>query len=203
VIVSHDDADHAGGVQSVLDALPVRRLLTSAGAGSAGDAVRAEPCKRGQGWRWDDVAFEVLHPQAESYNSTAISDNDRSCVLRIATAYGSVLIPGDIEHRAEREIAAAFGAGLASDVLVAPHHGSRTSSSQLFVAAVRPRHVIVPVGYRNRFGHPHPAVSARYRNAGAEMHRTDVSGALFVSLSAAGVDIGSQRARAPRYWQDR
>jgi competence protein ComEC len=203
LIVSHDDADHSGGAQSVLDAMPVRRLLTSAGSVSGAPLRLAEACISGQRWSWDGVAFEILHPQVDSYNRTAISDNDLSCVLRIETAHGSVLIPGDIEKRAEIQMTALADRRLAADVLVAPHHGSRTSSSETFLAAVGPRYVIVPVGYRNRFGHPHPAVSARYRKAGAEVLRTDLSGAVFVTIAASGIGIASQRVRAPRYWHGR
>lgn len=203
VIVSHDDSDHAGGATSVLAALPVQRVLTSSDRVAADAGTGAERCELGQRWRWDDVDFEMLHPSADSYNLPAIRDNDRSCVVRIVSTYGSVLIPGDIERRSEQELSVLFGERLAANVLVAPHHGSRTSSSQAFLDAVNPGYVIVPVGYRNRFGHPHALVSARYRQAGARVLRTDVSGAITIRFGASGIDIGSQRARAPRYWHDR
>lgn len=203
MIISHDDADHAGGAGSVLAGLPVRRVLTSADDIVATAGTVAERCMRGQRWHWDGVDFEVLHPQPDSYNQPTIRDNDRSCVLRIVSGYGSVLIPGDIEQRSEQTLNTLFRDGLAADVLVAPHHGSSTSSSQPFLDAVNPRHVIVPVGYRNRFGHPHPMVSARYRQAGAAVLRTDISGAITVRFVKPGIEIGAQRSHAPRYWHDR
>lgn len=203
VVVSHDDSDHAGGVASVLAALPVQSVLTSSDRIAADAGKVAGRCVPGQRWRWDGIDFEMLHPAADSYNHPAIRDNDRSCVLRIVSAYGSVLIPGDIERRSEQELVAEYGEGLAADVLVAPHHGSRTSSSQDFIDAVNPGYVVVPVGYRNRFGHPHALVSARYRQAGARVLRTDESGAITIRFGASGISIDSQRAHAPRYWHDR
>ncbi|HSQ05674.1 MAG TPA: ComEC/Rec2 family competence protein, partial [Burkholderiales bacterium] len=205
MIVSHDDADHHGGAESVLQAVPVAWLMSSLPdldplPLQAQDAVR---CFSGQQWTWDGVRFEVLHPARGSYDEGGIRDNDRSCVLRITTAGGSVLLPADIELASERGLVMA-DAPLAAEVLVAPHQGSKSSSSAPFVDAVRPRVVIFPIGYRNRFGHPHPDVIARYRAAGAALYRTDQDGAVLITLGAhARAVMQSYRNVYRRYWHAR
>jgi competence protein ComEC len=185
--------------------LPVTRLWSSLPQTHAAHAYAtiSERCVRGQVWEWDSVRFEVLHPQAASYNEPRLRDNDRSCVLRISSAHGTVLIPGDIESRSELDLLRDLRAALAADILVAPHHGSRTSSSEKFIAAVRPRHVVFTVGHRNPFGHPHPQVVARYRSHGAQLHRTDVAGAVTFRLAANGTEVTHWRAQAPRFWHER
>jgi competence protein ComEC len=201
LVVSHDDADHTGGALSVLQALPVAWLATSLDDMDplplvADDAFR---CEAGQSWTWDGVRFEVLHPGRASY-ALPMKDNDRSCVLKVSAGGRAVLLPGDIERRVE-EALLAQGADLAAHVLVAPHQGSRTSSTAAFVRAVGPREVIFPVGYRNRFGHPHPEVVERYREAGAALHRTDRDGAVLITMAPAGaISVERHRATHRRYW---
>jgi competence protein ComEC len=117
--------------------------------------------------------------------------------LRISTAGGAVLLTGDIERAGERALLAA---GLKSDVLLVPHHGSRTSSTPEFVAAVAPRWAIVAAGYRNRFGHPHRDVLERYRGIGTEIVRTDLHGAVSVSLTDVDISVSAERAGRGRYW---
>ena len=135
MVVSHDDNDHAGGAASVLAGLPVAAFYSSLPPDHA--AWRAAPgyrlpCAAGQGWDWDGVRFELLHPAAASYARDRIKSNDRSCVLRIATAHGAVLLTGDIEVRSEQELLARAPEKLRADVLVVPHHSSRTSSTAGF-----------------------------------------------------------------------
>jgi competence protein ComEC len=148
------------------------------------------------------VSFEFLHPQPADYNDPGAKDNDRSCVLRIVSPYGSILLPGDIEKRAESRLLQ-FSGNLRTDILIAPHHGSRTSSTPEFVRAVSPGLTVFSVGSRNRFGHPHPAVSARYRRAGSRMLRTDISGAVLIDMNPAGVDVQNWREVDRRYWAGR
>ncbi|WP_338111853.1 DNA internalization-related competence protein ComEC/Rec2 [Rhodocyclus tenuis] len=202
LVVSHRDNDHAGGTESVLGAVPVARVLSSV-AGLAG-----ERCLAGQAWDWDGVRFRVLHPLAAAY-ATPTASNHLSCVLRIESAGGrSALLVGDIETPDEaallaRAAAATAAAGprtaspLKSDVLVAPHHGSRTSSSLPFVAAVAPSEVVFTVGYRDRFGHPVPEVAARY--AAARQWRSDRDGELSFVLADA-VSAAAWRQQYRRYW---
>lgn len=189
LIVSHGDNDHAGGVEAVRAALPVARVLTGA------PEIAGESCRRGQRWRWDGVEFAVLGPSGSAHNT-----NDASCVLRIAAAGARVLVPGDIERTGEARLLADDARALSADILVAPHHGSRSSSSPAFVAAVNPRHVAFAVGYRNRYRHPHPVVAARYRAYGSRLYASPATGALEFRLGAGGVETRAFRERARRYW---
>lgn len=205
VIVSHDDLDHSGGAMAVLQAMPVQWLsspLSDVHPISEAAAHRRR-CSSGERWEWDGVAFEMLHPDAESYNDFDLKDNDRGCVLRIVSPYGVVLLPADIERRSEIGLLRNFPGRLSADVLIAPHHGSRTSSTPEFVRAVAPRLVVFSVGYRNRFGHPHPAVVRRYREQGSERVRTDLAGAVLVRMSSSGIETSGWRQLERRYWQGR
>ncbi len=201
VIVSHDDVDHAGGTSSVVAAVATEQIVSSASFDSELNSwPRSTRCQAGQEWAFDNVRFEILHPDAAIYARGDIGDNDRSCVLRIESAYGVVLLPADIERRTERHLLATNESNLAADVLVAPHHGSATSSSAQFVAAVRPTLVLFPVGYANRYGHPHPEIQARYRSVGARLMRTDESGAVMVRFEQTGTEIATWRGHKRRYW---
>jgi competence protein ComEC len=204
LIVSHDDVDHYGGASSVLQALPVAQLLTSLpDLDPLGfEAARTARCFAGQGWEWDGVRFDMLHPTRDSYGDATVKDNNRGCVLRIATRGAAVLIPADIEARAEQLLLAASREALRAQVLLAPHHGSKTSSLPEFVRAVDPRIVIYPVGYRNRFGHPHVDVERRYLLQGSHVYRTDRDGALTLRLGDSdSVRVTPHRATYRRYWQ--
>jgi competence protein ComEC len=204
LIVSHDDDDHWGGAASVLQGVPVDRTLTS--LPDLDPLVLlggpAERCEAGQRWEWDGVRFEVLHPTRASYDDRNVKDNDRSCVLKVEAAGGRALLPADIERRSEVELLRRTGEGLRADVLLAPHQGSRTSSNPEFVRTVRPRVVIFPVGYRNRFGHPHQEVVRRYLEEGARVYRTDRDGAVAMTIHSEGtISVTPYRAVYRRYWQ--
>ncbi len=195
LMVSHGDNDHIGGAASVLREFPVGSVLSSVPGRLA--YAGARPCEAGQRWRWDDVDFEVLHPPPGEFSSA----NNSSCVLRVAAAAGaSLLLTGDIEARAEQELLRTRPAALRAGALVAPHHGSRTSSTPAFIAAVAPHYVFYPVGYRNRFHHPHPGVRERYREAGAAAFSTDADGAIEWRLGAEpAAPVGYRRAHR-HYW---
>lgn len=187
LVVSHGDEDHAGGAHAVRRAYPPAAYWTS-----VPHRLDGEPryCARGVEWRWDGVRFRFLHPDRNG----GWLGNDGSCVLRIDAPGGSILLPGDIEAPAERALLAR-GADLAADVVVAPHHGSASSSTPAFVRAVAPEWVLYPVGYRNRWDFPSTAVMARWRPAG--LARTDCGGALHVV-------IGPERGVAsPIAWRER
>ncbi|HEX6572264.1 MAG TPA: DNA internalization-related competence protein ComEC/Rec2 [Steroidobacteraceae bacterium] len=182
VAVSHDDDDHAGGVASVLALLPVRSLVVGPSVAyerfdDARARVRRARCVRGGRWTWDDVTFEWLHPGPGPY----ARDNDGSCVLRVRAGDRSALIAGDVERRAEAELLAAAALGPV-DVLVAPHHGSRTSSTPEFVATCRPSWVVYAAGHRNRWNFPNARVVERYEAVGARGLRTSASGAITFRL---------------------
>jgi competence protein ComEC len=208
MVVSHRDSDHSGGALSVLAAVPVGALITSLEADHPildGNEPRAQHlrCRAGQRWAWDGVDFEVLFPQPLHYGDAYRKPNDLSCVLRVSGPAGRVLFAGDIEATSEIDLIVERREELAADVLVVPHHGSRTSSMPSFVEAVAPRHAVFTVGYRNRFGHPRADVVARYERAGAALYRTDRTGALTFTVGPGTADTPeSARASARRYWHE-
>lgn len=189
LLISHADIDHRGGAAAVAAALAPRWSLGT----QAPDA----PCRLGLRWQWDGVAFEILHPAP---GVEARTDNDRSCVLRVSGARAKALLPGDIERDAELQIVKA-GAGRVT-LLVAPHHGSRTSSSRQLIHHLHPAVVLISAGYDNRFGHPHADVLARYRAAGLIWYSTAAAGALTWASNAPG-RVSRQRAGRGPYWRVR
>jgi competence protein ComEC len=199
MVISHADKDHEGGAASVLAALPVALLKTSLPFEHALSAqpVPHELCRDGDAWNWDSVRFEMLHPAAAALSRKT---NDLSCVLRVTAGGKTMLLTSDIEAVSEQALLSRHPAGLSAAVMTVPHHGSKTSSTPGFIAAVAPRDVIFPVGYRNRFGHPTEEVVARYLEGGARLHRTDADGAIGVSLAAAGIGFRHERAERRRYW---
>lgn len=205
MIVSHDDLDHSGGAMSVLAAVPVDWVSSSLSPAHALHAagVPSQRCSDGQAWNWDGVRFEILHPGPESYNFAQLKDNERSCVLLVSSAHGRLLLPGDIERDSEQALVQRHAANLAAGILVVPHHGSRTSSTPRFIAAVAPQLAVVTAGYRNRFGHPHPVVVATLRRQGARILRTDQGGAIIMDVGAAGIQVREWRREQGRYWRSR
>lgn len=204
LIVSHEDEDHSGGAISILDARSPLWLLSSLPEDSEilGHTAQSRRCEAGQSWDWDGVRFSILHPTRDSYAMENIRTNDRGCVLKIESTGGSVLIAADIEKRSEAELLRRDRANLRSDVLLVPHHGSKTSSTADFIAAVAPKVAIFTVGYRNRFRHPHPDVVARYIDFGSRMLRSDESGAITVKFLRTGWVVEMQREKGKRYWHD-
>ncbi|HTP95396.1 MAG TPA: DNA internalization-related competence protein ComEC/Rec2 [Burkholderiales bacterium] len=203
VIVTHADSDHAGGAASVLAAVPAGWLASSLPGTHPllAQAAEARRCAAGQSWEWDGVRFDVLHPSPSSYAVERLKANDRSCVLRIGSNYGSALLAADIERRSEAELLERAPDALAADVIIVPHHGSRTSSSPEFVESVKPQIAVFTVGYRNRFGHPKDEIVQRYADAGSRILRSDRDGALRFEFGAAeGIRVATQRAERRRYW---
>ncbi|WP_018609222.1 DNA internalization-related competence protein ComEC/Rec2 [Uliginosibacterium gangwonense] len=202
LVVSHDDSDHSGGASSILTGMPVQTLRSSLSPDHPllTKAKQHALCTRGQTWAWDGVRFEFLHP---TQDWASRGDNDSSCVLRVSTTGASLLLTGDIEMDAEQRLLADVAASLPSSILVAPHHGSKSSSHADFIAATRPREVVFSNGYLNRFHHPAPEVVSRYQAAGVHMVRSDEAGAIRYRLLSQGY-IGPflERAEAARYWQD-
>jgi competence protein ComEC len=204
LVISHSDTDHTGGALALLDGTDVGWLASSLPEGHP--AVRAARrhvrCAAGQHWEWDGIAFDVLHPLAGSYEDGLLKANARSCTLRISNGARTVLLAGDIEAPQE---AALLGRGrdrLRADVLLAPHHGSGTSSTAAFLQAVQPGIAIFQVGWRNRYRHPKPEVYARYGALGVERLRTDDAGALELEV---GTTVGwrAYRTAHARYWYGR
>lgn len=201
LVLSHRDADHVGGARALLAGLPVGELLSSLEDGHPlrALAARERPCGAGQAWDWDGVHFELLHPRPADL-ARAVRPNAVSCVLRVsAPGPHSALLSGDIEREQELALVERHGDALRSEVLVAPHHGSRSSSSAEFLAAVQPRVVVVQAGYRNRFGHPAADVLARYRGAGMTIVASPSCGAWTWRAEGGACE----RDAARRYWHHR
>lgn len=192
LVVSHGDNDHAGGVDAVRDSVPVRAVL--APPGSPVDAQAA--CVAGASWTWDGVRFRVLHPGLHF----PYLGNEASCVLKVETAHGNLLLPGDIGAIVERGLVHRDADALRADVVVLPHHGSAGSSDPAFVAATSPRLVLNASGAGNRFGHPREEVVARWRRQGAEVLDTQTGGALRVWLGADGLQVRERRHDRARWW---
>lgn len=198
LIVSHGDSDHSGGARSLAAALPIGRSLTVEPERLSG--LEVGPCIQGQGWQWDGIGFELLHPPPAHYQGERRGHNDASCVLRINTPAGAVLLAGDIEAAGERALLRAGTQRLAARLLLAPHHGSKTSSTEPFISAVDPEYVVFSVGYRNRYRFPHPQVVARYAKLGTERLQTARLGAITFYFGPGGLTWDNYRRRAPRYW---
>jgi competence protein ComEC len=200
LVLSHRDSDHTGGAQSLVAALPVGAVSSSLEPGHPllGLMPSASRCEAGQGWDWDGVRFDVLGPRADAY-AGAPKPNALSCVVRVSGGGRSALLTGDIEREQEAGLVAAFGGALHSDVLIAPHHGSRTSSSASFLDTVQPARAVFQAGYRSRFGHPAADVVARYRERGVVTLASPACGAW--SWRAAGSPAGTcERDAVRRYW---
>ncbi len=202
VVVTHNDIDHAGGARSVMRTLPSGVLWSSLDPDhpAQADAPYRLPCRAGVRWTWDAIGFEFLHPPAARHGDAFVRPNSRSCVLRVSGPGGVILLAGDIEARDERELLER-GAVQRADLLLVPHHGSGTSSSPAFVAAVRPAHAVFATGYRNRFGHPKPEVAERYAAAGAALWRTDRDGAVTIALAGGALQVSPFRDAWRRYWR--
>lgn len=194
LMVSHGDNDHAGGAGVLLAEMPVKTIVSS--VAEFAERRGGGYCRAGQRWQWDGVAFEVLSPFESAYEG----DNDNSCVLKVSAAAHGFLLTGDIERAAEAGLVEAYGERLASSVLIAPHHGSKTSSSREFLRRVGPAWVLIPAGHMNRFGFPHPSVLARYREQGARWLSSAESGAISVKSRDGELEIAAERRRQARYW---
>ena len=200
VVLSHRDSDHVGGAPAVLAAQPQASLLSSIEPEHPLQAVRpARRCEAGQRWHWDGVDFEVLHPQGDDYAAfVKPRPNAISCVLRIGNGRATALLAGDIERLQEAALVARTP-DLRADVLLAPHHGSKTSSTALLLDAVRPRIALVQAGYRNRFGHPAAEVVARYRERAITLAESPRCGAA-TWTSTRPEQLVCERERQARYW---
>lgn len=189
ILLSHQDLDHRGGVTAVQRYFGAAELLGGAD----------QPCRAGQGWRWDGVQFDILHPA----DRASWSANNGSCVLHVSGTGWSLLLPGDIEAAAEADLLRRLVPGrMKADVLLVPHHGSRTSSSPGFIRAVDPGLAIVSAGWRHRYGHPHDEILTRFQGQGARVLSTAMTGALEVQLGPHGWSLTAQRTRR-RLWTRR
>jgi len=206
---------HAGGLAALRRLYPGVKVLAPR---AFSDELQPDAfCEAGKHWQWNGVEFSLLHPAGKgSLASQAKAENDQSCVLLIRFGEVSVLLPGDIEEAAESQLVRHWGRRTGGtrqarvdlarrhpiDVLVAPHHGSATSSTPEFVDFLRPRYVVFPVGWANRYGFPAESVELRYKNQGASLFRTDQSGAVSFHIGRDGVlrEPDQYRQQRRRIW---
>jgi competence protein ComEC len=194
VYVSHGDRDHAGGLDAVLRAFPGTRVLGPEGWARPGMGL----CRRGQHWQWDGVDFRVLHPPP----LFPYLHHDSSCVLRLSAGGTVLLLPGDIGLPVEARLVDLEGEALRSDLVLAPRHGGKASSSDAFIAATSPSEVVFSAGWHDRHGLPRAEVLERWRAGGATARSTGETGALRYRLDAAGLHLLANRRRdQPRYWR--
>lgn len=195
-VVSHGDNDHSAGARAVLRALPARRVRYGGGMDSATGGL---PCRAGEAWRWPgNIHFQFLSPAG----SEGLSSNNASCVLHVNLAGWRLLLAGDIEARQERGLVAYWRDHLRAAALLAPHHGSGTSSSHSLLKTVAPQLGLFSAGYANGFGHPREAVVARFQEYGALALTTAVEGAVEIDI-AGGEVLAVRRYRRgwrPYWW---
>jgi competence protein ComEC len=193
LIISHGDNDHIGGAASLMRGIPTEQVLTSVPQQLS--EYSPGMCATGQSWIWDKVRFTVLSPQ-----HAFVSENENSCVLKIQSEQGAVLLTGDIEALAESWLIETYGKNLNANVLIAPHHGSKTSSTIGFLQAVKPEYVLIPAGYRNQFDHPHHDVLQRYQQIKAKWFNSADSGAITINVRGGSWIVQSLRDTESRYW---
>lgn len=192
IIISHGDNDHIGGLKSVLEAFSVGKILTSA---SYKIQPESHACFTGQSWQWDGVLFEIFNPvQTDEFKG-----NNASCVLKISNNQHSILLTADIEKKTEHRLVREIKDKLKSDILLAPHHGSKTSSTQAFLTAVSPSIVVVSSGYKNRFKHPAETITDRYQANNIKLIKTSCAGQIDITLSDT-IKIKEYRQENARYY---
>jgi competence protein ComEC len=197
LMVSHENSDHAGGAAALWTGIPTADIVTNASAWRS----QAKPCRAGARWHWDGVDFEILHPAS----GDDTRGNDGSCVLKVSGPGGRVLLPGDVEKRAEAAMVSRSRARLRAEVLVVPHHGSSSSSSAPFLDAVRPEMAIFPVGYRNRYRFPHAQVLRRLSERSVQIFDTARHGAITLEVDGErGIQMPRlERIASSRIWRAR
>ena len=198
MVVSHGDNDHSGGAKSIVNTIQVDQTLTS---DPEQLKIPAQKCYAGQNWEWDKVNFQMLSPK--NLGRETFGKNDASCVLKVTSGKNTLLLPGDIEKAAEQQMLKHNRDDLASNILVAPHHGSRTSSTEKWVREIMPDYVVFSTGYRNRYHFPHHVVVKRYRNLGAKTYNTAFTGALTFKFN--GEELlppEIYRVKMKRFWHE-
>ncbi|MFK5914584.1 MAG: DNA internalization-related competence protein ComEC/Rec2 [Woeseiaceae bacterium] len=196
LVVSHKDNDHSGGLASIQQSIKIKKLISSY------PLEGASACVNGQTWKWDKVVFRILNPKQ---GLKVKKRNNRSCVLKVSVADESVLLSADIEKKTEKHLVLEQPGMLKSTYLIAPHHGSKTSSSAVFLEAVQPAMIMIPVGYRNRYKMPHKSVIKRYQTNAIKYYQTYKTGAMSITLGQKNsTQIPKQtRLNHQKYWNSR
>ncbi len=191
LIISHADNDHIGGYQTLMGAMQVDHVMTS----RLDKLPTAQECVAGQHWRSGLSEFRIISPD----DATPKGSNNRSCVIRIDHQGVVVLLTGDIEKQVER-VLVNKEINLNADILLVPHQGSKTSSTRGFLDAVAPSHAVVAAGYLNHYGHPHKAVTQRYRERDINLLSTINSGTIEITIENGELTIDRYRINAKRFW---
>ncbi|MFT7413450.1 MAG: competence protein ComEC [Methylophagaceae bacterium] len=182
LVISHADNDHIGGARPLMRNIAVDALFTSVPNKKLPDA---SPCFAGQSWQWNQISFSMLYPGEEDNGS----ENNLSCVLKVSNAAGSVLLTGDIESQAEEKLILRHGNNLHATILVAPHHGSKTSSSTNFIDTVQPEVVLFPVGYHNRYHFPAEMIIQRYQHRHISQYNSASHGAIQFKMGIEAMSV--------------
>lgn len=198
LVLSHGDNDHIGGVDALLNAFPDTKISSSVPRKNSN--WHATYCRAGQSWLWDNVNFTFLYPRNHQKNYR----NDSSCVLLINNGNYKVLLPGDIEKQAERNLLMYSPEKLQANLLVAPHHGSKTSGIEEFISAVNPQVVLYATGYRNRYHFPHASVMNAYEKRHAKAYNTVDTGTIQFKVARDGSVALPEKYRVThaKYWFD-
>ncbi|NNE37185.1 MAG: MBL fold metallo-hydrolase, partial [Gammaproteobacteria bacterium] len=196
LIISHDDIDHIGGVADVIKEIKVNKILGN--KKYEFEVIPSEICHSHNDWIWDGVSFDFLHPAQD----ISFEGNNASCVLKIGHGKDSVLISGDIEYQAEDLLIETTSAFLRSNILLAPHHGSKTSSKSRFIRVVNPENVIFSTGYLNRFKLPNKDIITRYMRNGSSIWDTASDGAIHIEYKGEQYTITSERQNRAKFWNE-
>lgn len=188
IVLSHSDNDHAGGIRELVENFPHADVL--------GVTSEYKLCTYPKSWQWDGVVFEIISP----YTIQPYLGNNSSCVIKVSSQHGSVLLTGDIEEPIEYRLVKNFPEMIQVDVLLIPHHGSRTSSSQDFIKKVNPKIAINSSGYANQFNHPHPIVKQLYLDEGVKFYDTQQQGMLSLGFDLTGIVVESYSERHKHFW---
>ncbi|MBD2859070.1 DNA internalization-related competence protein ComEC/Rec2 [Spongiibacter sp. KMU-158] len=217
VVLSHGDRDHAGSLSALLAQLPVAQIVSGEPLRIRSQLAEALPLvftevqnchsvNQPISWTWDDVEFQFMSVAAQlsltfENKGPKVKSNNRSCVLKISSSNGTALITGDIEKGVEEPLLAKFGSNLQSGLLIAPHHGSLTSSSEKFIAGVNPQLAVFSAARFNRYRHPRREVQARYCARGVQLASTGLQGSLRFESGPGGWRVADQGRRKKYFWQ--
>ena len=214
MVISHSDSDHIGGAATLLKEINFDSMMGSLPstnpllANLAARKIPAIPCRFGQQWSWDGVDFYIWHPHEQTVfeDQHPRKPNEVSCVLEVRNQTTSFWLTGDVEKQGETEITERLTQKAINHlkdkylIFMAPHHGSKTSSSQELLTSLSPDEAFAQNGYRNRYGHPHPTVTARYQSMNIPFYQTPTTGAQVWEFPAQS----ERKQTEPRFWrQDR
>lgn len=199
IVISHGDNDHIGGLNGVLASMPVKVVLSHQPLDKYASDVHHQPCNQQQSWQWENVTFEILHPYS-MHDLSLLDRNQSSCVLKISAFDKSVLLTGDIDWKVEQQLLDKFAEQLESNILIVPHHGSLSSSSESFIRQVAPQYAIIASGYRNRFGFPKQVIIERYEKRDVTLLNTANNGMISFTLANDTLFYSAHRASHRRFW---